>query len=57
MGAHRCRVTGADTVGLVYIVWFNDLDESGQIANPMIAKVDPVLYYSVCTRILCLQIY
>ena len=34
-------------------MWFNDyvLDKSGQIANPIIAKVDPIPYYSIiCAR-------
>ena len=32
-----------NTVGWLLITWFNDcvLDELGQIANPVIAKVDP----------------
>ena len=37
------------TVGQVSIAWFNDciLGKKGQIANPIIANVDPVLYYSI----------
>ena len=36
-------------VGRVLIGWFNDRIQgrSGQIANPIIAMVDPVLYYSI----------
>ena len=46
------------TVGRVLIAWFNDcaLGKSGQIANPIIAMVDPVPCYSVRAR-LCLRIY
>ena len=38
-----------NTVGRVLIAWFNDciLGKSGQIANPIIAMVDPVPYYSM----------
>ena len=38
------------------IAWFNDRDfgKSGQIANPIIVNVNPVSYYSICTR-LCLH--
>ena len=41
------------TVERVLIAWFNDcvLGRSGQIANPIIAMVDPVLYYSTHTRL------
>ena len=46
------------TIGQFLIAWFNDciLDESGQNANPIIAKVDPVPYYSI-HACLCLRIY
>ena len=46
------------TVGRVLIAWFNDcvLGKSGQIANPIIAMVDPVPYYSI-RACLCLRIY
>ena len=39
------------TVEWVLIVWFNDsvLGKSGQIANLIIVKVDPLPYYSSCT--------
>ena len=47
-----------DTVGLVLIAWFNNCVQvkSGQIANPIIAIVDPVLYCSIRARF-CLRIY
>ena len=47
-----------NTVGRVLTAWFNDcvLGKSGQIANPIIAMVDPVLCYSICAH-LCLRIY
>ena len=37
------------TIGRVLIAWFNDciLGKSGQIANLIIAMVDPVPYYSI----------
>ena len=37
------------TVGRVLIAWFNDyvLGKSGQIANPIIAMVDPILYNTI----------
>ena len=46
------------TVGLVLIAWFNNyvLVKSGQIANPIIAVVDPVPYCSIRTHF-CLRIY
>ena len=44
-------------VGRVLIAWFNDciLGKSGQIVNPIIVTVNPVLYYSihVCKSINC----
>ena len=45
--------TISNTVGLVLIVWFNNcvLRKSGLIANPIIAIVDPVPYYSIHTFI------
>ena len=48
---------GANTVGRVLIAWLNAcvLGKSGQIANPIIARVDSVLYYCICAR-LCLRI-
>ena len=47
-----------DTVGQFLITWFNDcvLGKSGQIANPIVAKVNPVPYYSI-RAYLCLRIY
>ena len=44
-----------DTVGRVLIAWSNDciLGKSGQITNPIIVVVGPVLYYSICAH-LCL---
>ena len=37
------------TIGHFFIVWFNDcvLGKSGQIENPIIVNVDPLLYYSI----------
>ena len=42
-----------NTIGRFLIVWFNDcvLGKSGQIANPIIAMVDPVLYCSIRARL------
>ena len=47
-----------NTIVRVLIVWFNDcvVGKSGQIANPIIAMVDPIPYYSIHAR-LRLQIY
>ena len=47
-----------DTVGRVLIACFSDcvLGKLGQIANPIIAMVDPVPYYSI-HPCLCLQMY
>ena len=45
----------ASTVGWVLIAWFNDciLDKSNQIMNPIIAKVNPVVYFvHVCESII-----
>ena len=41
------------TVGRVLIAWFNDcvVGRSGQIANSIIAMVDPVRYYSIHTHV------
>ena len=39
------------TVERVLIAWFNDCVLSMQIANPIIAMVDSVLYYSIRTRL------
>ena len=52
------HIKGANTVGRVLFAWFNDcvLGKSGQIANPIIAMVDPISYYSIRAR-LCLRIY
>ena len=46
------------TVDLVLSTWFNNyiLVKSGQIANPVIAIVDPVPYSSIRARF-CLRIY
>ena len=43
------------TIGWVLNALFNDcvLGKSGQIANPMIAKVDPIPYYEIHAH-LCL---
>ena len=48
----------ANTIGRVLIAWFNDcvLGKSGQTANPTIAMIDPVPYYSIHVH-LCLRIY
>ena len=42
------------TVEKFLIVWFNNcvLGNSGQIANPIIVMVDPVLYYIVYSHIM-----
>ena len=38
-----------NTIGQFLIVWFNDyvFGKSNQITNPIIAMVNPVLYYSI----------
>ena len=46
------------TVGCFFnYIWFNDciLGKSGRTVNPTVAKVDPILYYSVyvCESINC----
>ena len=55
---HLAEVSKSIPVGRFLIAWFNDcvLGKSGQIANPIIAMVDPVPYYSIRAR-LCLRIY
>ena len=39
-------------------MWFNDcvLGKSGQVANPIIAMVDPIPYYSIRTFIFANQL-
>ena len=62
--AHRhqtlevCGKYSKDTVGRVLIAWFNDcvLPWSSQIANVIIALVDPVPYYRIHAS-LFLRIY
>ena len=46
-------VSASSTIGRVLIAWFNDcvLRKSGQIANPIIAMVDPVPYYNIHTHV------
>ena len=48
-----------NTIGQFFLImWFNDcvLGKSGQIANLIIAMVDPIPYCSICTH-LGLRIY
>ena len=51
---HACTCT----VGTVLIAWFHDcvLGKSGQIANPIMAMVDPVPYYCICAHYVCKSI-
>ena len=47
------RSSKGNTVGRVLNAWFNNcvVGKSGQSANPLIAKVDPVPYNSICARL------
>ena len=59
VGGFQIIIIVSHTVGRVLVIaWFNDcvLGRSGRIANPIIAMIDPVPYYSIHAR-LCLRIY
>ena len=45
-------------IGRVLIAWFNDhvLGKSGQIANPIFAKVDPVQYCRIYANVYVLNL-